>query len=735
MGWEVNEASPESYFVSGRSLKMRMLGRITRPFSVNLYNDYILEMVKSTGAKYFLAVKGNYIKQSTLRKLSEDGVITVNYFPDFRFGYSSVDQLTFPEYRLFITTKSFQVEPLRKQLGENNVAFVHHGYCSDVHYPPDISQLDLADIPDVLYVGTYTKHKEVLFSALMRSIPELKFQIYGNGWSKASDPVLKSCVAGRPVYGLNYAQLVNAAKINLAVHMGVADNSGWQDLVSTRSFEIPACKGFMLHVDNDEIRQLYSVGEEIDVFSSPEELSQKIRYYLKHESIRKDMVDRAYGRCVPAYSYDHRAVEIATLMGSIRRPSEESIKKEPVSEKKYRVAIVVSHPIQHFVHLYKALARHPHIELKVFFASSIGVKPYYDQQMAVEIQWAMDLLGGYDHEFLPEADSITMAGFKEINNPSIVPALRRFAPDVVQLHGYAQLTLLRALLWCTFKRIPVLLWSDSSLLFQRPGWKTKLKETLLPWLLKLFSGVLSTGDNNAEYYRHYGIKPDRIFYCPFTIDKIELESARVNQVVHRQTLRQKYGIAPDEYVLLYVGKLVLWKRPIDFLDAVKAAQVRVPENVRLVAFFAGDGSLRKDLEAHRDQHVIRAIFGGFINVDILPSIYAMADALVFPSDREPYGLSAREAICVGLPLIVSDQIGCVGSTDAARPGLNALLFPSRNVPALTDCIVRLSADTALQQSMSQASLNITQEMDETISVNGFVRGVKEVLGLPHNLNV
>ena len=51
--------------------------------------------------------------------------------------------------------------------------------------------------------------------------------------------------------------------------------------------------------------------------------------------------------------------------------------------KKKRVAIVVSHPIQQFVHLYKALSNDDTIDLKVFFASSIGVKPYFDKDMKV----------------------------------------------------------------------------------------------------------------------------------------------------------------------------------------------------------------------------------------------------------------------------------------------------------------------------------------------------------------
>lgn len=393
------------------------------------------------------------------------------------------------------------------------------------------------------------------------------------------------------------------------------------------------------------------------------------------------------------------------------------------SSKKPRVAIVVSHPIQHFVHLYKALAKSDELELKVLFCSKIGVNAYFDKNMNTEIQWATDLLGGYEYEFLPEADSIKESGLMKINNPSIVAALKTFDPDVVQLHGYAQLTLLRALVWCKLKRIPVLLWSDSSLLFKRAQWKQFLKDWLLPMLIRQFHGVLSTGDNNSAYYQRYGVKSDRIFRCPFTVDETLLGRANIEKTRLRTQLRVKYGIAEDEMVLLFVGKLAPWKRPQDILDALPIAQLKLNSTVKLVAFFAGDGVMRDELEAQVKSQNLRAIFGGFINVDVLPSIYAMADVLVFPSEREPYGLSAREAICVDLPLIVSDQIGCIGATDAARPSYNAIVYKSMHVDLLVEAIVTLFGNPKLCQTMAKASLSVAAEMDANKSVAGFLAAV------------
>ncbi|MDI1299020.1 glycosyltransferase [Methylotenera sp.] len=315
LGFEVVEVSQSSSFIQGRSLIARVIGRLSRPINIAIYNKEILQAVDQLNAKVFLTVKGNNIKPETLKILASRGVKTVNYYPDFRFTYESVDRSTFPLYSAFITTKSFQVEALEKLMSRDKVHFLHHGYCSDVHQPPKENSLNVADVPDVLYVGTYTTHKEKLFSELIKACPDVRFKIYGNGWSHSKcSAELINCLADRPIYAMNYAQLVSSAKINLAIHMGAADDSGWQDLVSTRSFELPACRGFMLHADNAEIRQLYDVGQEIDVFTAVDDLAQKIRFYLAHEQIRLQMVEKAYQRCVPAYSYDQRAIEIAALI-------------------------------------------------------------------------------------------------------------------------------------------------------------------------------------------------------------------------------------------------------------------------------------------------------------------------------------------------------------------------------------------------------------------------------------
>ena len=153
-------------------------------------------------------------------------------------------------------------------------------------------------------------------TAHMRIVPAvLGWQDPGSAFSAAMQLAALAAVISRcaPV-GDFYSVEIASAKIVLAFHMGVDPATGYEDLVSTRSFEIPACGGFMLHIDNDEIRSLYDVPSEIDTFTDSVDLIAKIRYWLAHPEERVAVAARGHARAVPAYGYIQRGRELAALI-------------------------------------------------------------------------------------------------------------------------------------------------------------------------------------------------------------------------------------------------------------------------------------------------------------------------------------------------------------------------------------------------------------------------------------
>ena len=121
---------------------------------------------------------------------------------------------------------------------------------------------------------------------------------------------MKQFVKGEGLVGDRYAKAIYGAKINLALLSGKVQGSSRGDETTTRTYEIPACGGFMLHENSPELLELYKEGEEVACFSSPQELAEKIDYYMAHPEERNAIAAAGHRMCVPAYSYDNRMAEI-----------------------------------------------------------------------------------------------------------------------------------------------------------------------------------------------------------------------------------------------------------------------------------------------------------------------------------------------------------------------------------------------------------------------------------------
>ena len=66
-----------------------------------------------------------------------------------------------------------------------------------------------------------------------------------------------------------------------------------------------------------------------------------------------------------------------------------------------RIAAFMSHPIQYFAPLWQALTARGDVALRVFYFSRAAVEPTLDREFGKVVAWDIDLLVGYEHEFLP----------------------------------------------------------------------------------------------------------------------------------------------------------------------------------------------------------------------------------------------------------------------------------------------------------------------------------------------
>ena len=64
-------------------------------------------------------------------------------------------------------------------------------------------------------------------------------------------------------------------------------------------------------------------------------------------------------------------------------------------DRRFRVLLVYSHPIQYSVPVLRQMAKHPRLDIQVAYCSMHGVEPGLDPEFGVEVKWDVPLLDGY----------------------------------------------------------------------------------------------------------------------------------------------------------------------------------------------------------------------------------------------------------------------------------------------------------------------------------------------------
>ena len=389
-------------------------------------------------------------------------------------------------------------------------------------------------------------------------------------------------------------------------------------------------------------------------------------------------------------------------------------------EKTVSIAVVSTHVIQHFTPLYRHLAQVSGVRLKVFYCSRSGLDEYHDPGFGMKCSWDSDLLAGYESEFLPGAEAPIQPRFWANDSPQVGGRLAEFRPQVLIVFGYSKAVMLRALRWANRMRIPAIMLSDSELVHPRARWKRLVKRLVLPRIFGRVSAFVTIGDNNEAYLRHYGVAAQKLFRGAYPTDQEVFWKAREQRAALRLSTRQKWQIGQDEFVALFVGKLIPRKRPLDLLQATIQLSRDFASTPKMIAVFAGDGELRGSLEREANASIGACCkLLGFLSQSELPAAYAAADVLVHPAEEDAHPLTITESAMVGLPVVVSDRLGCIGPTDTARAGQNALVFPTGNVDALAQALRGLVMDRKKLADLEAATLTVARDH----SLDACVRGV------------
>ena len=388
--------------------------------------------------------------------------------------------------------------------------------------------------------------------------------------------------------------------------------------------------------------------------------------------------------------------------------------------KKYKLAILTSHPIQYKTPLYKLLAEQKKIDLTVLFCSNWGLKTYHDEKFGQNIKWDIPLLDGYKSKVLKNVSPFpNVSRFFGLINPEIIDELKKNNYDAIWIHGWNSFTNWLTMVTAFKLNIPVLLRGEINLLQKSFFLKNILKKLILKNLFKKISAFLSIGAYNAKFYEAYGVPKEKIFLVPYTVNN-DFFILKANELTSKkQSLKEKYDIPRNLPVILFSGKLIHKKRPIDLLKAYEI----VSKETDVALVYLGEGELRKEIELYIKNHNLKNVYlMGFRNQTELPEFYAMADIFVLPSAFEPWGLVVNEAMCFSLPVIISDEVGAGG--DLVKDGVNGCIYPSGDIDELSNRLKILLGNKNLREKSGQASLEIIKSWSYKDDLKGVLSCLK-----------
>jgi glycosyltransferase involved in cell wall biosynthesis len=168
------------------------------------------------------------------------------------------------------------------------------------------------------------------------------------------------------------------------------------------------------------------------------------------------------------------------------------------------------------------------------------------------------------------------------------------------------------------------------------------------------------------------------------VDTVRFDPAR-----RCAALRQSWGCAADDRVLVYVGRLAPEKN-LDLLLRCHARMLALDARLRLV--FVGDGPERAALQARCPG----AVFAGARSGDDLAAHYASGDLFLFPSLTETYGNVTAEALASGLAVLAYDH---AAAAQLIRDGDNGLLAPLGDEAAFVERALQLALRPELAQAL------------------------------------
>ena len=338
--------------------------------------------------------------------------------------------------------------------------------------------------------------------------------------------------------------------------------------------------------------------------------------------------------------------------------------------------------------------------MKVLMIGPSNLGPYHFARFRSLVKLLPDITYvriGQNEDYRPWSSDLGAAPCNIINvetKESISNLLDKEKPDIVIAIGYTSWAVLRSAYWAKTRGLPSVLQFDSTLNDHPRYWLKELVKKII--VRRLFDGAFVAGSRSSLYVQKLGITAKYIWSGVDVVDNAHFESAG-QKLEYPRNFPEKHFIT--------VARLSGEKNISRLLQAFELYRSNGGDWGLVIV---GTGPVKNELKQSVPESLTVFVYWhGWASYRELPSLYGGASCFILPSISEPWGLVVNEAMAAGLPVLISNNCGCV--PELCQSGLNGYSFDPVNEKDLAELMFLMSSNTIDLRAMGNASRKIIND--------------------------
>ena len=302
LGHQVEAFYWQTYFNS-QNPWVRLWQRVQNKFiigpTLDRLNADLINAAVQFNPKLIFIYRGTHITPHTITDIKKKllGCVVYGYNNDDPFSGGHPPWIwrhflkSVPKYDLVFAYRKYNIKEY-SAYGAKRVELLMPWFIPEKDKPKIQAQLYINKY-DVIFVGHYERDDRTDY---LRKIAESQFVfgLFGPDWDRAPkfDWLIKYQPV-RPVRGHLYCETIRSANIALCFFSKLN-----RDTYTRRCFEIPAMGVFMLCQHSEDLASLFEDGVDAVFFHNPEDMMEKIKFYIQHDNLRAKIAASGMSRVI-----------------------------------------------------------------------------------------------------------------------------------------------------------------------------------------------------------------------------------------------------------------------------------------------------------------------------------------------------------------------------------------------------------------------------------------------------